>query len=86
VLEVTCFLLDKVSVLVYARTSLRREQKTLTSATSFRVDRIKYVAMHIAKMHEIHIAVMQVAVHVAKAAEQRWAKVRSTLPANAPGS
>ena len=26
--------------------------------------------MHVAKMHEIHITVMQVAVHVAKAAEQ----------------
>ena len=49
----------------------RARERTLTSgATSFRVGKRKYVAMHVAKMHEIHIAVMQVAVRVAKAAEQ----------------
>jgi uncharacterized NAD(P)/FAD-binding protein YdhS len=44
---------------------------TLTRATSFHVDRIKYVAMHVAMMHEkVHVATVQVAVHWHDVAEQ----------------
>ena len=55
----------------------REKPCTLTSATSFHVDKRKYVAMHAAKMHQIHIAMMQVVVRVAKTAEQGGQKCKA---------